>query len=139
MVASDIVHGLKKNKFSGTEKTEISLFLERAFVRLEAWFQWFNTTQSGNTIYVRSALSTWNIFHFDQILDYYLNTGKQMSSYYWHGRDNRTVRELNPKVMLILFIYLFYICLKFSSYTFLVDPYISLIKASMVMLKIKTN
>ncbi|CAL0306374.1 unnamed protein product [Lupinus luteus] len=51
------------------DRSQISLFLERAFVRLEVWFQWFNTAQSGN----------------------------HMSSYYWHGRGNRTVRELNPK------------------------------------------
>ncbi|XP_028772194.1 mannosyl-oligosaccharide glucosidase GCS1 [Neltuma alba] len=71
LAISDLVHGLKNNKFTGTDKTEISLFLEHAFVRLEAWFQWFNTTQSGN----------------------------QMSSYYWHGRDNRTIRELNPQTL----------------------------------------
>ncbi|KAI9080854.1 hypothetical protein K1719_037163 [Acacia pycnantha] len=71
LVISDFVHGLKNKKFSGSDRNEISLFLERAFVRLEAWFQWFNTTQSGN----------------------------QMSSYYWHGRDNRTIRELNPKTL----------------------------------------
>ncbi|CAL0306373.1 unnamed protein product [Lupinus luteus] len=53
------------------DRSQISLFLERAFVRLEVWFQWFNTAQSGN----------------------------HMSSYYWHGRDNRTVRELNPKTL----------------------------------------
>ncbi|KAK9276690.1 hypothetical protein L1049_006226 [Liquidambar formosana] len=56
-------------KFHYFLATEISSFLERAFVRLEAWFQWFNTTQSG----------------------------KEMSSYFWHGRDNATIRELNPK------------------------------------------
>lgn len=67
----DIVHSLKKNKFSATESNEISSFLERAFVRLEAWFQWFNTTQSG----------------------------KDKSSYYWHGRDSTTTRELNPKTL----------------------------------------
>lgn len=47
LLASDFVRGLKNNKFTGTDRNEISLFLERAFVRLEAWFQWFNTTQSG--------------------------------------------------------------------------------------------
>ncbi|XP_024027588.1 mannosyl-oligosaccharide glucosidase GCS1 [Morus notabilis] len=71
LVLHDLVHGLKKNKFSSTESNEISSFLERAFVRLEAWYQWFNTTQSG----------------------------KEMSSYYWHGRDNSTTRELNPKTL----------------------------------------
>ncbi|XP_075658252.1 mannosyl-oligosaccharide glucosidase GCS1-like isoform X2 [Castanea sativa] len=67
----DIVHSLKQNKFISTESKEISSFLERAYVRLEAWFQWFNTTQSG----------------------------KEMSSYYWHGRDVTTTRELNPKTL----------------------------------------
>jgi mannosyl-oligosaccharide glucosidase len=43
----DIVHSLKRNKFTSMESNEISSFLERAFIRLEAWFQWFNTTQSG--------------------------------------------------------------------------------------------
>jgi mannosyl-oligosaccharide glucosidase len=43
----DIVRSLKKNKFTATESNEVSSFLERAFVRLEAWFQWFNATQSG--------------------------------------------------------------------------------------------
>ncbi|XP_027343269.1 mannosyl-oligosaccharide glucosidase GCS1-like [Abrus precatorius] len=71
LALSDIINGLKNNDFTAMDKTEISLFLERAFIRLEAWFQWFNTTQSG----------------------------KQMSSYYWHGRDNRTILELNPKTL----------------------------------------
>ncbi|KAJ7961629.1 mannosyl-oligosaccharide glucosidase GCS1-like [Quillaja saponaria] len=71
LVLRDIVHGIKKTKFTATESNEISLFLERAFIRLEAWFQWFNRSQSGN----------------------------QMSSYYWHGRDNTTTRELNPKTL----------------------------------------
>ncbi|MED6180460.1 hypothetical protein PIB30_010676 [Stylosanthes scabra] len=69
LVLSDIVNGLKTNKFSAKDRSDIYLFLERAFVRLEAWFRWFNTTQSGN----------------------------QMGSYYWHGRDNKTIRELNPQ------------------------------------------
>ncbi|XP_052115041.1 mannosyl-oligosaccharide glucosidase GCS1 isoform X2 [Arachis duranensis] len=72
LALNDIVNGLKTNKFNSKDRSDISLFLERAFVRLEAWFQWFNTTQSGN----------------------------QMGSYYWHGRDNKTIRELNPKVQL---------------------------------------
>ena len=45
---TDLVSGLKRNKFSVVESNDISSFLERGFVRLEAWFQWFNTTQSGN-------------------------------------------------------------------------------------------
>lgn len=26
--------------------------------------------------------------------------GKEMGSYYWHGRDTATIRELNPKVLI---------------------------------------
>ncbi|WVZ23581.1 hypothetical protein V8G54_002125 [Vigna mungo] len=74
LALNDIISGLKNNEFTAMDGSKISLFLERAFVRLEAWFHWFNTTQSG----------------------------KQMSSYYWHGRDNRTMREINPKAMCIL-------------------------------------
>ncbi|KAA0034203.1 hypothetical protein IC582_023286 [Cucumis melo] len=72
LVLRELIHGLKKNAFTETESSEISSFLERAFVRLEAWFQWFNTTQPG----------------------------KEASSYYWHGRDSSTIRELNPKTLM---------------------------------------
>ncbi|CAL5347032.1 unnamed protein product [Camellia sinensis] len=41
----DLVCGMKRNKFTATERDRISSVLEWAFVRLEAWFQWFNTTQ----------------------------------------------------------------------------------------------
>ncbi|CAL8091308.1 unnamed protein product [Prunus armeniaca] len=71
LALNDLVRGLKKNKFTAAESDAISSFLERAFVRLEAWFQWFNTTQSG----------------------------KEVGSYYWHGRDHTTTRELNPKTL----------------------------------------
>ncbi|CAL5418758.1 unnamed protein product [Camellia sinensis] len=71
LVLRDLVCGMKRNKFTATERDQISSVLERAFVRLEAWFQWFNTTQ----------------------------LGKDMSSYFWHGRDNATMRELNPKTL----------------------------------------
>ncbi|CAK9144298.1 unnamed protein product [Ilex paraguariensis] len=67
----DLICRMKRDKFTATENNEISSFLERAFVRLEAWFQWFNTTQSG----------------------------QDKSSYFWHGRDNATNRELNPKTL----------------------------------------
>ncbi|KAK7246976.1 hypothetical protein RIF29_41850 [Crotalaria pallida] len=46
LALSDIVSGLKDNKFTAMDRNDISLFLNHAFVRLEAWFQWFNTTQS---------------------------------------------------------------------------------------------
>ncbi|KAL7171743.1 hypothetical protein ACSBR2_036415 [Camellia fascicularis] len=71
LVLRDLVCGMKRNKFTATERDQISSVLDLAFVRLEAWFQWFNTTQSG----------------------------KDMSSYFWHGRDNATMRELNPKTL----------------------------------------
>lgn len=71
LVLRDLVCGMMRNKFEARESSEITAFLERSFVRLEAWFQWFNTTQSG----------------------------KDTSSYYWHGRDSQTNRELNPKTL----------------------------------------
>ncbi|KAF5741156.1 putative mannosyl-oligosaccharide glucosidase [Tripterygium wilfordii] len=71
LVLRELVDGLKKNKFTANESRGILDFLERAFVRLEAWFHWFNTTQ----------------------------TGKQMGSYFWHGRDNMTTHELNPQTL----------------------------------------
>ncbi|OMO60471.1 Glycoside hydrolase, family 63 [Corchorus capsularis] len=71
LVLRDLVNGIKKNKFTATESNEIISFLRKAFVRLEAWFQWFDTTQSG----------------------------KDIGSYYWHGRDKSTTRELNPKTL----------------------------------------
>lgn len=71
LVLRELIYGIKKNKFTATESNEISSFLDRALVRLEAWFEWFNTTQSG----------------------------KEMSSYFWHGRDSTTIRELNPKTL----------------------------------------
>ncbi|KAL8142455.1 hypothetical protein V2J09_015487 [Rumex salicifolius] len=67
----DLLSGLKSDKFNSKENTEISAFLQRASVRLDAWFKWFNTSQSG----------------------------KDAGSYYWHGRDNITIRELNPKTL----------------------------------------
>ncbi|CAI9093220.1 OLC1v1028665C1 [Oldenlandia corymbosa var. corymbosa] len=69
LVLRELICSMKTNKFTAAESDEILLFLDRAFVRLEAWFKWFNTTQSG----------------------------KAVSSYFWHGRDNTTARELNPK------------------------------------------
>ncbi|GAQ91059.1 mannosyl-oligosaccharide glucosidase [Klebsormidium nitens] len=46
-------------------------FLVRSYPRLKVWFNWFNTTQ----------------------------VGKLPGSYYWHGRDATTDRELNPKTL----------------------------------------
>ncbi|KMZ58741.1 Mannosyl-oligosaccharide glucosidase [Zostera marina] len=72
LVFRDIINGMQRNMYSDSERIKILTFLERALVRLEAWFQWFNTTQSG----------------------------KEMYTYYWHGRDNITMRELNPKTLM---------------------------------------
>ncbi|CAJ2677592.1 unnamed protein product [Trifolium pratense] len=71
LALSGIINALKNNEFNAMDRSEISLFMERAFGRLEAWFQWLNNTQSG----------------------------EQMSSYYWRGRDNRTIFELNPQTL----------------------------------------
>ncbi|XP_078447230.1 glucosidase 1 [Wolffia australiana] len=71
LVIRELVKGMKRKQFSNPQTEEISTFLERAFVRLEAWTQWFNRTQSG----------------------------KEPGTYYWHGRDNTTTRELNPKTL----------------------------------------
>ncbi|GAB4829340.1 ADP-ribosylation factor GTPase-activating protein gcs1 [Ancistrocladus abbreviatus] len=71
LVLHDLLSSMRKNSFAVNSDNEISLFLERACVRLDAWFKWFNTTQSG----------------------------KIANSYFWHGRDNTTIRELNPKAL----------------------------------------
>ncbi|KAL4570114.1 hypothetical protein LXL04_025765 [Taraxacum kok-saghyz] len=72
LVLQEMICGMKSNKFSETESKEISTFFEGSFSRLEAWFQWFNTTQSGELT----------------------------SSYYWHGRkESQTIFELNPKTL----------------------------------------
>ncbi|KAL2629040.1 hypothetical protein R1flu_013726 [Riccia fluitans] len=55
----------------GRAKEEDKDYLKTIFPRLQAWFNWFNTTQSG----------------------------KQPGTYYWHGRDSKTVRELNPQTL----------------------------------------
>lgn len=45
--------------------------LDRMYTRLVAWFDWFNTTQTGNLF----------------------------GTYRWRGRDANTTRELNPKTL----------------------------------------
>ncbi|KAL2903641.1 Mannosyl-oligosaccharide glucosidase GCS1 [Bienertia sinuspersici] len=71
LVLHDLISGIKMGKFSPAESSEISSFLEHASIRLDAWFKWFNTSQ----------------------------LGKDPDSYFWHGRDNITIRELNPKTL----------------------------------------
>lgn len=79
------------------DRSEISLFLERAFGRLDAWFQWYNETQSGicytsNRLFLSDLLYLLSLF----------NIGEQMSSYYWRGRDNMTTLQLNPQVLICI-------------------------------------
>ncbi|KAI3968066.1 hypothetical protein MKW92_023112, partial [Papaver armeniacum] len=71
LALKDLVNGTSRNQFTTSESNEITSFLDSAFVRLEAWFQWFHNTQSG----------------------------KHVSSYYWHGRDQTTNRQLNPQTL----------------------------------------
>ncbi|XP_010478035.1 PREDICTED: alpha-glucosidase 2 isoform X2 [Camelina sativa] len=69
LVIRDLIDGIRAEKFNEVERDEILSFLDRAFVRLDAWFKWFNTSQ----------------------------IGKEKGSYYWHGRDNITTKQLNPQ------------------------------------------
>ncbi|BBN11838.1 mannosyl-oligosaccharide glucosidase [Marchantia polymorpha subsp. ruderalis] len=55
----------------GQAREEDMEYFKTMYPRLQAWFNWFNTTQSG----------------------------KQPGTYYWHGRDSHTSRELNPKTL----------------------------------------
>ncbi|XP_010531615.1 PREDICTED: mannosyl-oligosaccharide glucosidase GCS1 [Tarenaya hassleriana] len=71
LVIRDLLDGIKTEKFNAGERDEILTFLDRASVRLDVWFQWFNTSQ----------------------------IGKEVGSYFWHGRDSMTIRELNPKTL----------------------------------------
>ncbi|XP_042436845.1 E3 ubiquitin-protein ligase UPL1-like [Zingiber officinale] len=73
LVIRDLLNGIRSSKFSPQETDEITDFLKRAYVRLNAWFQWFNSTQSGNDV----------------------------NTFYWHGRDNATTKELNPKIFIL--------------------------------------
>ena len=44
---TDLASGIHAKQFSDDEAEKISAFLERAYMRLNSWFQWFNSTQSG--------------------------------------------------------------------------------------------
>lgn len=158
----------KEEKALGKHNEEDELFFKCAFPRLEVWFRWFNTSQTGlfcfvwvhsyqtfsslssqecwaylqcpfrfrclrftaealrkilevvlsrNSIAVfwgnnSTTLSTtlhsstflgWCVLSYNVTDDWgernFLGeAGKVGSSYYWHGRDAETDRELNPKV-----------------------------------------
>ncbi|KAF2534529.1 hypothetical protein F2Q70_00030679 [Brassica cretica] len=45
LVIRDLINGIRAEKFNKEERDEILSFLDLAFVRLDAWFQWFNTSQ----------------------------------------------------------------------------------------------
>lgn len=45
----DLINGIRAEKFNKEERDEILSFLDLAFVRLDAWFQWFNTSQKGRS------------------------------------------------------------------------------------------
>ncbi|KAF8399936.1 hypothetical protein HHK36_015807 [Tetracentron sinense] len=98
LVLRDIVSSTRRNKFSTTERNEISSFLDKAFVRLEAWFQWFNTTQLGKFDFLPFERPKC-LFECPTFSEGHSNAhgGKDGSSYFWHGRDKVTTRELNPK------------------------------------------
>uniref|UniRef100_A0A0D3C8B3 Glycosyl hydrolase family 63 C-terminal domain-containing protein n=1 Tax=Brassica oleracea var. oleracea TaxID=109376 RepID=A0A0D3C8B3_BRAOL len=71
LVLCDLIIGIDEKKFNDDESAEIVSFLERAFARLEAWFQWLYTSQKG----------------------------KKEGSFYWRGRDSTTDQELNPRTV----------------------------------------
>lgn len=70
LVLRDLVHHAKTSKIS-VKEDDLHTFLSQAYGRLGAWFQWFNNTQPG----------------------------KDVNSFYWHGRDDTTTKELNPKTL----------------------------------------
>lgn len=51
MLLADLISGIKMGKFSATESSEISSFLKSASIRLDAWFKWFNISQSGTHLF----------------------------------------------------------------------------------------
>ncbi|KAG0605933.1 hypothetical protein M758_9G099500 [Ceratodon purpureus] len=72
MAIHKLATAYEDEKALGITDEEDEVFFERLYPRLEAWFQWFNTSQ----------------------------TGKVPSSYYWHGRNAHTKRELNPTTLM---------------------------------------
>lgn len=62
----DLLNGIRMGKFSSQETNEITDFLSRAYIRLNAWFQWFNTAQSGESVFMRTMMCmdvSHNLFH----------------------------------------------------------------------------
>jgi mannosyl-oligosaccharide glucosidase len=51
LFGTDLASGIHANQFSDEESEKISTFLKRAYVRLNSWFQWFNSTQTGELSY----------------------------------------------------------------------------------------
>ncbi|KAL3702226.1 hypothetical protein R1sor_020248 [Riccia sorocarpa] len=66
-----LARSLESDIKQGRAKEEDIEYFKTIFPRLQAWFNWFNTTQ----------------------------TGKEPGTYYWHGRDSKTIRELNPQTL----------------------------------------
>lgn len=62
LLISDLISKMKKEMFAATEARDISVFLDRAFVRLEAWFKWFNTTQAGKFLLLWILFTKRSIF-----------------------------------------------------------------------------
>lgn len=51
LLCADMIYGIKAKKLAANESNEIAVFLDRAFLRLDAWFKWFNTSQSGRILF----------------------------------------------------------------------------------------
>lgn len=58
-------------ELTSSSRPQDAQFLKRLFPRLKAWYNWYNTTQTGNL----------------------------PTSYRWRGRDSKTNKELNPKTL----------------------------------------
>ncbi|CAM6105240.1 unnamed protein product [Calypogeia fissa] len=71
LVLKRLALDFKSDERKGQSKKEDLQYFKTIYPRLEAWFDWFNTTQAG----------------------------KEPGTYYWHGRDSITNRELNPKTL----------------------------------------
>ncbi|CAM6126690.1 unnamed protein product [Calypogeia fissa] len=71
LVLKVLAEKFEADQKSGHATEEDQEFFKAVFPRLEVWFNWFLTSQ----------------------------TGKEPDSYYWHGRDAETDVELNPKTL----------------------------------------